>query len=159
MQNTWLVVALGLVIGCGSSASLSRSDGSAGGATGGAGGQAGIGGGAGGRAGIGGGGRAGGGGAMDGGQDRPAQILDGAADRHVVSDAKTCTGTFTCVLCSTDDVSIPGVCSDGGWTCPGGYAAGISQCPPCSGLPPPYGCTCNHSNGVITCPKDAGTDK
>jgi hypothetical protein len=154
-----LCFALG--IGCTSTSHLPGSDASwsaAGGTTGGHG--AGNGG-RGGAAGTGGAGAAGAGGAgghavgtLDAGIDRRLSASDAGIDRPVTSDAQSCGdgGVFLCFLCSTDDVAKSAVCSGGVWTCPAGLTR---QCPPCSFLPPSFGCTCNPSNGAITCPHDA----
>lgn len=92
----------------------------------------------------------------DAGLDGMPQPTDASVDRHSTSDAKGCTdgGAFICLLCSTDDVAEQAVCSGGVWTCPADLTP-VGQCPPCSGLPPPSGCSCNRTTGVVTCQHDA----
>jgi len=105
----------------------------------------------------------------DGGADRlvttdshandASHAIDANTDRHLATDSQTClpSGKFSCRLCSTDDLSEDSICDHGTWVCPPGF---LTTCPPCTGAPPPpRNCTCNPSNGALTCTHDAGTDK
>jgi hypothetical protein len=147
------LLGVALSIGCTSTSNLPGSDASWSAAAGTTGGHGAGNGGCGGAAGAGGAGAGGSGGhasgAFDAGIDRRPSASDAGIDRPVVSDAQSCGdgGVVLCFLCSTDDVAKPAVCSGGVLACPAGLTR---QC-----LPPPFGCTCNPSNGAITCPHDA----
>lgn len=65
-------------------------------------------------------------------------------------------GLVGCTESCGTDVGVPAVCTAGRWQCPRG-AFSTALCPPCSlSPPPPPGCMCDPTSGVLACDRDAG---